>query len=76
MKVTIIGAGAYGTALGGLVAGNGYDVDYYDPKREPERLKSATSGAKVIILCAPSEARFHFFHAPFQKSNQNLPAHR
>ena len=65
MKVTIIGAGAYGTALGGLVAGNGYDVDYYDPKREPERLNSATSGAKVIILCAPSESATHLLsHLP------------
>lgn len=55
MKVAILGAGEYGTALGSLVAANGYDVDYYDPQKEPERLKDAVSGALAIILCVPSK---------------------
>ena len=32
MKVAIMGAGAFGTALGGLLVENKYDVDYYDVK--------------------------------------------
>ena len=37
-KVAVIGAGAYGTALGGILAENGHDIDYYDPEKEKERL--------------------------------------
>lgn len=59
MKVTILGAGAYGTALGGILANNGYDVDYYDPRREKERLKDAVAGAKYLVLCTPSETAAH-----------------
>ena len=36
MKIAILGAGAFGTALGGILADNGYDIDYYDPKIEKE----------------------------------------
>ena len=32
MKIAILGAGAFGTALGGILANKGYDVDYYDSK--------------------------------------------
>ena len=53
-KVAVLGAGAYGTALGGVLADNGYDIDYYDPKIEPERLKDVISGAEAILLVAPS----------------------
>ena len=31
MKIAVLGAGAFGTALGGILADNGYDVDFYDP---------------------------------------------
>ena len=55
MKVAIIGAGAYGTALGGILAENGYDIDYYDPQIEKERLKDTLSGAGAILICIPSE---------------------
>ena len=55
MKVAIIGAGAYGTALGGILAENGYDIDYYDPQVEKERLKDTLSGAEAILVCVPSE---------------------
>ena len=55
MKVAILGAGAYGTALGGVLANKGYDIDYYDPKLEKERLSDALDGSNAIILCVPSE---------------------
>ena len=54
-KVAIIGAGAYGTALGGILAEKGYDIDYYDPQVEKERLKDTLDGAEAILICVPSE---------------------
>lgn len=54
-KVAVIGAGIYGTALGGILAENGYDIDYYDPEKEKERLKDVTAGAEMVLISAPSE---------------------
>lgn len=54
MKIAILGAGAFGTALGGILADNGYDIDYYDTRIEKERLKDVVSDAAYIILCVPS----------------------
>lgn len=56
MKIAILGAGAFGTALGGILADNGYDIDYYDRKIERERLSDVLSDAKIILLCVPSIA--------------------
>ena len=56
MKIAILGAGAFGTALGGILADNGYDIDYYDSKFERENLSSAINGAKYILLVTPSKA--------------------
>lgn len=56
MKIAILGAGAFGTALGGILADNGYDIDYYDSKVERERLADVLAGAKTVILCVPSKA--------------------
>ena len=53
-KVAVIGAGAYGTALGGILAENGYDIDYYDPEKEKERLKDVVGEADTILLSLPS----------------------
>lgn len=55
MKIAILGAGAFGTALGGILANNGYDVDYYDSKVEKERLSDVLVGAKYVVLCVPSK---------------------
>lgn len=54
-KVAVIGAGAYGTALGGILAENGHDIDYYDPEKEKERLKDVVAGAEAVLISAPSE---------------------
>lgn len=59
MKIAILGAGVYGTALGGVLAENGYDVDFYDPQKEKERLSGVVDGAKAIVLCVPSEKASH-----------------
>jgi len=68
MKIAILGAGVYGTALGGVLAENGYDIDYYDPAREPERLVDAVQGTKAIILCVPSEVATRLLpHLPKDK---------
>ena len=56
MKIAILGAGAFGTALGGILADNGYDIDYYDSRVEKERLTDVLSKAKYVILCVPSKA--------------------
>lgn len=56
MKIAILGAGAFGTALGGVLADKGYDIDYYDSKIARERLSDVLLGAKYIVLCVPSLA--------------------
>lgn len=64
-KVAVIGAGAYGTALGGVLAGNGYDIDYYDPLKEHERLKDVVSDTRVLLLSVPSDTITHLIpHLP------------
>lgn len=59
MKITILGAGAYGTALGGVLADNGYDIDYYDPRVEKEKLSATMVRAKAVLLCVPSSSAPH-----------------
>lgn len=56
MKIAMIGAGAFGTALGGILANKGYDIDYYDSKIERESLSDVLNGAKYIVLALPSQA--------------------
>lgn len=54
-KIAILGAGAFGTALGGILAGNGYDIDYYDSKVEQEKLADTLRGAEMVLLAIPSK---------------------
>lgn len=56
MKIAILGAGVFGTALGGVLADNGYDIDYYDINFEKERLAGVVKSAEYILLCIPSES--------------------
>lgn len=55
MKIAILGAGAFGTALGGILASNGYDIDYYDSRLEREKLSDTLSGTMAVVLCVPSK---------------------
>ena len=56
MKIAILGAGAYGTALGNILVNNDYDVAYYDPKFEKDNLNEVLDGAEYVLYAAPSEA--------------------
>lgn len=68
MKVAILGAGAFGTALGRILAEKGYDVDYYDQKIEQEKLADVLDGAKCMVLAVPSQAVPYLLpHLPKEK---------
>ena len=57
MKITIFGAGAFGSALGNILTSNGHQIEYYDPIKYPEKsLMSAVEGAELYILAVPSNA--------------------
>lgn len=56
MKIAIIGAGDFGTALGGILAAKGLDIDYYDTRIEKERLSDVVNKAKFIVLAVPSKS--------------------
>ncbi|MBQ3453216.1 hypothetical protein IJG28_03440 [Candidatus Saccharibacteria bacterium] len=65
MKVAMLGAGVFGTAIGGIVAANGFDVDYYDPIKESERLADVINSAEAVVLCVPSSVASHLLpHIP------------
>ena len=55
MKIAIIGAGAFGTALGGVLEKRGITVEYFDPKIE-KTLEEVCENAEFIILAVPSVA--------------------
>ncbi|MBQ6149695.1 hypothetical protein IJI86_01840 [Candidatus Saccharibacteria bacterium] len=68
MKIAILGAGAFGTALGGILADKGYDIDYYDSKVEKENLSKVLSDCKYIVLAIPSMAAPYLLpHLPTDK---------
>lgn len=54
MKIAIIGAGAYGTALGGVLSENGHVARYYDPYVSETTLEEALDGAEMVLEVVPS----------------------
>ena len=52
----MLGAGAYGTALGGILELKNYDVAYYDPKVHEGELDDVLDLAEYVVLCVPSVA--------------------
>ena len=56
MNVSIMGAGAFGTALGKILIDNGHEVSYYDPKRSALTFERATDSAEVIVIAVPADA--------------------
>ncbi len=57
MKIAIIGAGAYGTALGEILSANKYEVAYYDPFLLPDvSIENVLDEATEVLLVAPSAA--------------------
>ncbi|MDO4741979.1 MAG: hypothetical protein Q4A79_01205 [Candidatus Saccharibacteria bacterium] len=59
MRLAVLGAGDYGTALGGVLAENGHEVRYYDVKLEKGEggsLANVSTWAEIEVLAIPSEA--------------------
>lgn len=57
MKITIFGAGAFGTALGTILEENGHQIEYYDPAKYPDKgLTAAIEGSEAHLLSVPSAA--------------------
>lgn len=54
MKIAILGAGAFGSAIGGILSDNHFDVSYYDPWLYETTLEGATHLAEYIIVAVPS----------------------
>lgn len=56
MKITIIGAGAFGTALGKILSDNQHEINYYDTKHTDITLEQSIQGAEALVLAIPSTA--------------------
>lgn len=57
MKITVFGAGAFGTALGTILEGNGHTIEYYDPIKYPDKgLTSVIEESEIHVLALPSSA--------------------
>ena len=55
MKITILGAGAFGKALEKILTDNHHDIKFYDPLVMPETsLDAATFQADAIVIAIPS----------------------
>ena len=69
MKIAILGAGAFGTALGGILAEKGYDIDYFDSRNSGDTLADTLADSRFIVLAVPSKA------APYvlPKLPRNIP---
>ena len=55
MKIGVLGAGAYGAAMAGLLRENGHTVKFYDPYKYPAiSLEETVSWAKILLLAVPN----------------------
>lgn len=55
MKIGVLGAGAYGAALAGILRENGHGVRFYDPVKLPNSsLDSVLAWAETILLATPA----------------------
>ena len=55
MKIAILGAGAFGKALGKILSDNGHEISYYDPAVYPDvDLATATDGVSTVVIAIPS----------------------
>ena len=55
MKTLVLGAGAFGTALGQILTENGHKIKYYDPVLGVS-LKDCLDDVEILVLVAPSFA--------------------
>lgn len=56
MKVAVLGAGAYGSALGRVLERRGNETRYYDPAKFQATLEDVVNGADYILIALPSAA--------------------
>lgn len=56
MKIGMLGAGVYGTAIAKVLRANGHHVKFYDPYRYPEvLLEEIVRYAQVLFVATPAE---------------------
>ncbi len=56
MKIGILGAGAYGSAMSGVLRDNGHKVKLFDPYRLPDTsLEETIKYAQVLVIATPAE---------------------
>lgn len=56
MRIGVLGAGVYGTAMAKVLRANGYRVKFYDPYRYPEvLLEEVVRYAQVLFVATPAE---------------------
>ncbi len=56
MKIGIFGAGAYGSAMAGVLRENGHRVKFFDPYKIPDSdIEEVAEYAQVILLATPAE---------------------
>jgi len=56
VKIGILGAGAYGAAIAGVLRENGHGVKFFDPIKLPSvSLSEVTEYAQVIVVAVPAE---------------------
>ena len=56
MKIGVIGAGAFGTALGDILKNNGHEIIYYDPAITDKFINDLLWDVEMVLLVAPSFA--------------------
>ena len=55
MKIAVLGAGAFGQALGKILTDNGHTISYYDPALYPDvDLSAATDDVSTVVIAIPS----------------------
>ena len=54
-KITVLGAGAFGSALGQVLNENGHEVKFYDPTLDVS-LEESLAEAEIMVLAIPSSA--------------------
>ena len=73
MIISILGAGAFGNALGKILTDNQHDIKFYDPYLYPEvTLEQATYQADAVIIAMPS-ANLPEFLASYPDHLKKLP---
>ena len=55
MNISIMGAGAFGRALGKILSDNGHGISFYDPNVAPDvTLEQALKDADTVVIAIPS----------------------